>query len=123
MLGGPADSQHAERLATNANIINLVGKTSLQEAAELIKQSDGVIGVDTGLTHMGHGFQKPTIALFGSTRPYERCDANTSVVLFEDLACAPCKRRPTCNARFDCMQALTPQRVLDSFLPLIGEPQ
>jgi heptosyltransferase I len=32
-------------------------------------------------------------------------------VMYDALACSPCRRHPTCNGRFDCMRQLTPDRV------------
>ncbi len=115
ILGGPADAGAAARLvvATGGSVIeNHAGKTSLLGAAELIAGATAVIGVDTGLTHLGFALQRPTIALFGSTRPYAAARGTDSLVLFRDLACAPCGRHPSCAGRFDCLRQLTPQTVL-----------
>ncbi|MEJ6473664.1 glycosyltransferase family 9 protein [Pseudoalteromonas piscicida] len=112
MLGGPSDIAHSERLARQMpEVINLTGKTQLLECSEIIRGAKGVIGVDTGLTHMAMAHQTPVIALFGSTLPYENTFSSTAKVLSDKLACSPCKRRPTCEARYDCMAGLTPQRV------------
>ena len=40
------------------------------ESAALVSRASLVIGVDTGLSHMGWAFSVPVIALFGSTCPY-----------------------------------------------------
>ncbi|QZO12910.1 glycosyltransferase family 9 protein [Pseudoalteromonas piscicida] len=112
ILGGPSDIAHSERLAKQMpGIINLTGKTTLLECSEIIRGAKGVIGVDTGLTHMAMAHHTPVIALFGSTLPYENTFNPNGRVLSDKLACSPCKRRPTCEARFDCMVGLTPQRV------------
>ena len=49
---------------------NWVGVHPLGVSAALIQGADAVIGVDTGLTHMGIAADVPTVALFGSTCPY-----------------------------------------------------
>ena len=118
MLGGPGDIDHAERLIsselvteTNNKLINLVGKTSLQEAALLIQQAQAVVGVDTGLTHMGHAHNVPTIALFGSTRPYLKTDTSNSQIIYLNMHCSPCRRNPTCDGRFDCLSDISADAV------------
>lgn len=114
ILGGPADADAAAQLAAACNsplIENLAGKTSLLTAAECIAAARAVIGVDTGLTHLGFALQRPTLALFGSTRPYAATRQSDSAVLFTALACAPCGRHPSCNGRWDCLQQLHPQHV------------
>lgn len=118
MLGGAADAEHAQALSDGLAVINLTGRTSLQEASALIALSNGLIGVDTGLTHMGHAHRKPTLAIFGSTRPYQRSDHQTSLVLYEAMPCAPCKRNPTCNNRFDCMRAISADQVIAQFMTI-----
>ena len=54
----------------------------------------------------------PTVALFGSTRPYTDADTPHTTLVYEDLSCAPCRRHPTCGGQFNCMRALTVERVL-----------
>ena len=115
MLGGPADVDEATELCRDTEIVNLVGQTSLQQAAALIGQSQGLIGVDTGLTHMGHAMKVPTLALFGSTRPYLKTGLSSSKVIYLDLHCAPCRRNPTCGGSFDCLRQITPDKVLEEF--------
>ena len=112
MLGGPGDRAAAAELCSGTGIVNLVGKTSLLEATALIAGSVGLVGVDTGLTHIGHSKGIPTLALFGSTRPYTHTAQVSSKVLFRDMACAPCRRHPTCDGRFDCMRDLTPEAAI-----------
>ena len=112
VLGGPSDEQAGERLTQAAEGgVNLAGRTSLQEAAAVISRAALVVGVDTGLTHIGTAFARPTICLFGSTRPYLNAGPKTRV-LYQALPCSPCRRRPTCGGRFDCMRELTVSQVL-----------
>jgi|TARA_B110000483_G_scaffold7113_1_gene8371 heptosyltransferase-1 len=122
LLGGPGDVDSAQRLCQDTNIINLAGKTNLQEAAVIIGHSTGLIGVDTGLTHMGHAMKVPTLGLFGSTRPYLETGLSTSKVIYLDLHCAPCRRNPTCDGRFDCLREITPDMVLQEFSQLRAKP-
>lgn len=110
ILGGPADGEHAERIATamrSQPVIAAGERRSIGFALALIAQAKGLVGVDTGLTHAGIAFDRPTVALFGSTRPYVETHSPRARVLFHDLDCAPCRRRPTCNGRFDCMRLHT----------------
>jgi len=115
LLGGPGDREAAARLQAGAGeaLTSLTGETSLTQAAALVSHARLVIGVDTGLTHMGIAFGRPSICLFGSTCPYLDTTHDNAVVLYHKLACSPCKRRPTCDGRFDCMQAITVAEVLD----------
>ena len=114
MLGGPGDREAAAFISDQleAGLIDQVGVTGLRQAAALIKGSSLLIGVDTGLTHMGIAFNRPTLCLFGSTCPYLDTTHDNVLVLYHKLDCSPCKRNPTCDGRFDCMRAITVDEVL-----------
>jgi heptosyltransferase-1 len=114
LLGGPGDREASGRIAalSRAPLVDLTGRTSLGGAAALVAGAHLVVGVDTGLTHMASAFQRPCIALFGATCPYLRSDSPRTIVLYHALPCSPCRRRPTCQGRFDCMAALSAAGVL-----------
>lgn len=114
MLGGHADKAAAEEIASRAQLTDLVGRSRLRESAAIIKHADLLIGVDTGLTHMGIAFGVPTVALFGSTRPYLDTTRENATVLYEALPCSPCRRNPTCGGTFDCMRALAVDSVVEA---------
>ncbi len=112
LLGGPADRPAAAALVSGApQIVNLAGRTDLAQAAALVRSAALVVGVDTGLTHMGIAFGVPTVALFGSTCPYTVTGRDNARVVWRRLACSPCQRAPTCGGRFDCMREITAERV------------
>lgn len=114
VLGGPADGERARVLLQGTtDMVSLVGATRLAEAAAMVKNARLVIGVDTGLTHMGIAFDRPTVALFGSTRPYLDTCRIRARVIWLGLDCSPCRRKPTCGGAFTCLRQITPDRVLD----------
>jgi heptosyltransferase-1 len=114
ILGGPADADAAARIAAaDPRIVNLAGQTRLPEAVAVIARSALVIGVDTGLTHMGTALAKPTVAIFGSTCPYTDTGRPTGSVIWLGLECSPCKRRPTCGGKFTCLRDITPAMVIE----------
>jgi heptosyltransferase-1 len=123
MFGGPADVAAAERIAAELppGSINLVGKTRLQSLPAWFEQSRLLIGVDTGLTHIGIALRRPVIALFGSTLPYVKNTGLPLRVMYDALPCAPCRRAPTCNGEFTCMRLLTPERVVKTAEQLLAE--
>ena len=100
-------------------VLNWVGSYPLGVSAGLVKQAAGVIGVDTGLTHMGIAAGIPTVALFGSTCPYLETGRDNVRVIYHGLVCAPCKRSPTCAGRFDCMVGITADEALSAFNELV----
>lgn len=124
VLGGPGDAAAAQTIAqATPGIVNLVGRLKLDESAAVISRCALLVGVDTGLTHLGSAFRRPSVALFGSTRPYLDGGSPLTTILYEALPCSPCRRRPTCDGRFDCMRQLTPDRVLLAADALLAKEQ
>jgi heptosyltransferase-1 len=115
MVGGPGDQDAAGRIEAQAGgtLINLTGRSGLTETFALLEAASLCIGVDTGLTHAAIGFGTPTVALFGSTRPYLDPATENAHVLYSALPCSPCRRHPTCGGTFDCMAAFEVDQVLD----------
>ena len=121
VLGGPTDQDQGQALATaiGASAINLAGATTLREAAAAIASARLLIGVDTGLTHMALGFSTPSIALFGATRPYLESGSEEAVICYHQHTCSPCRRRPSCDGRFDCMADISVAEVLKNVESLL----
>ncbi len=122
VLGGLAERPAARQLlaANDAQLIDLVGKTSLTEATALLDHAALVIAVDTGLGHIGVALNTPTVLLFGSTRPYLNPGCASAQVLYQALPCSPCKRHPSCEGRFDCLRAISVEAVLATAKQLIS---
>jgi heptosyltransferase-1 len=116
ILGGPGDREPAERLAAASGGLAraLAGRTALDESVALVAGARLVVGVDTGLTHLGLAHGIPTVAIFGATRPYLDPGTPLASVLYDPLPCSPCKRTPTCHGRFDCMGRHTVEGVLEA---------
>lgn len=112
ILGSSTDTEIARTMAIGKNMFDLTGKTNLRQAAALIKQAKALVGVDTGLTHIGVVSEIPTVALFGSTRPYLHTDSAVAKVIYHDLSCAPCKRSPVCDGAYTCMREISVNEVM-----------
>ena len=105
------DQKILEEQLISIGVFSLVDKTNLKDVPKLIKQSEFAVGVDTGLTHISLSIGNPTIAIFGSTRPYTNPVLPTTKVLWLGLECSPCGRNPICNNKFSCMAEITPSIV------------
>lgn len=122
MLGGPGDHDAAARIREQAAgaVHDLVGETSLRQSVAVIRNAQLLIGVDTGLTHMGTATRCPTVALFGATRPYLDPAVPGTRIIYDNLACSPCRHRPTCNGAYTCMRLISVERVLEQVRELLA---
>jgi heptosyltransferase I len=118
LLGGKGDTERARIIQSSAadSLSNLTGQTTLGQGAAIIKNSSLVVGVDTGLTHMGAAFDRPTIALFGATCPYLYTAGKKTHVIYNPMACSPCRRSPVCSNDFTCMKSITMNQVMEEVL-------
>lgn len=121
LLGGPEVRGRGERIAceTGVPLVNLAGALTLRESAAAIAGARLLVGVDTGLTHIGTAAGIPTVALFGSTRPYLETDSPLTRVLYGALWCSPCRRRPICGGAYSCMRLHRPAQVLAAVQSLL----
>ena len=125
MLGSQNDHRRSQRIAAQCSgqVLQLAGHTSLGQAAAVIEKAAAVIGVDTGLTHMGLALKRPTVALFGATCPYLETGMDTVRIVYHPLTCSPCRRKPTCKGRFDCMKLITVEQVAKTVVDLLDRSE
>ncbi len=97
-----------------APAIDLAGRTTLPEAAAIIRRARLVVGVDTGLTHMGVAAGVPTVALFGATCPYLEVESPRVAILYKGLPCSPCRRHPTCGGAYPCLAGIGVGEVMEA---------
>ncbi len=125
LLGGPADQEAAGEICAAAPgvVSSLAGGLSLSASMAVVKRAALVIGVDTGLTHMGPAFARPTVALFGATCPYLHTSRSNTRVLYHKLTCSPCRRKPTCDGAYYCMQDITVGEVVCAAHHVLQSPE
>lgn len=124
LLGGPADAPMAARIAEQSpgGCLVTAGRTSLPAAAALLEGARLTVAVDTGLMHASIAVGTPTVAICGASWWYGFRDYERFALVREELECSPCVHRPTCDGRFDCMRAITPEGVLAAARGVLHAP-
>jgi heptosyltransferase III len=72
LTGGPADSEPSAQLASRisqsgARVVDLAGKASLVETAEVLLGAVAVVSVDTGILHLAGSLGAVTVGIHGPT--------------------------------------------------------
>lgn len=67
--GDPAERQRAVRLAARLPTAIVPDRLGLGELAAVMTASAGVVGVDTGLTHLAAALKVPVVGIYGATDP------------------------------------------------------
>jgi heptosyltransferase-2 len=123
IFGSAADWKTAEEVkkAARTELINLSGKTNLQEAIYLISQCRLFISNDSGLMHIAGALNIPTVAIFGSTNPITTSPAgNKTTIVHKDIECSPCLEE-TCPTDFRCMKLISVEDVFTAAMTLLNK--
>lgn len=110
------------------NTIDMRGKTSLLELADILSRADVVVTNDSSPIHIASAFKKPRIfALFGPTIEkfgFFPWSLNSKVFQVDGLKCRPCgihggKSCP--EKHFKCMRDILPEEVFNEIKEYLGE--
>jgi heptosyltransferase I len=67
--GNEAEKKVSEQISSFAKNAAIAPAMRLAEAAKLLANAAGVVGVDTGLAHLAVAFNRPTVGIYVSTEP------------------------------------------------------
>ena len=120
LMGSKKDADvtaEIQRLSGDA-CVDFAGRTSLDEAIDLMSFADRVFTNDSGLMHVAAALDRPTAAIFGSSSPAftPPLSAKARVVTLR-LACSPCFQRTCPLGHTNCLVTLEPARVLEALEP------
>lgn len=114
LLGSAKDAVVADEIvaASNGAALNLCGRSSLEQAIDLIASAHCVVSNDSGLMHVAAALGRQLVALYGSSSPaYTPPLSPRAKIISKNLACSPCFKRECPLGHFDCLNGITPQQV------------
>ncbi|MEL6408044.1 MAG: WecB/TagA/CpsF family glycosyltransferase [Chloroflexota bacterium] len=114
--------QHREK------VVNLSGRTSLTQLADVMRSADLYLGTDSGVTHLAAAVRTPVVALYGATNheAWSPWSPNGNVAILRSAPlCSPCiyvehsiGAREGCEAR-TCMRMISVEQVLSASRTLL----
>ena len=109
LLGSLSDKEESRQIPGK----NLIGKTTLDEAIDLIAGAAAVVTNDSGLMHVAAACGTPQVALFGSSSPESTPPQSAAArIVWLKVECSPCFQRACPLGHFKCMNDLAVERVL-----------
>ncbi|MFN5984345.1 MAG: glycosyltransferase family 9 protein [Fluviicola sp.] len=138
-IGGPSESEYVkaitEQLTDKPQIIDLSGKTSIDELIEILRKTQLLITNDTGPMHLASCLNSSVIALFGPCSPSQYGFGENVYVVYKNVYCSPCVHEfahPPCKGNNQCMQLISvdevytlfanyPDQILSDKIAFVGE--
>jgi ADP-heptose:LPS heptosyltransferase len=96
------DNNRIDEFNDISGIINLCGKTTLKQAACIVKNSKLVLSSCGLPAHMAVAFKIPSIILYGFSNPEQWAPRNNCTIMSAKLSCSPCRREPWDSPRSNC---------------------
>lgn len=95
--GSEAERQMADRIAASQpQAWRSAERQSITRVAEKLVSAAGVVGMDTGFSHLSGALETPTVALYGPTSPAKVGligEHTVNMTLNPALPCMPCHKR------------------------------
>lgn len=117
LFGSPNDIAIGKTIQyhTKVSCVNLIGKTQLEQAIDLLSLTQLVISNDSGLMHIAAALDKRLVSIYGSTSPTFTPPLTESLSLLQlNLSCSPCFKRECPLKHFRCMKDLKPPMVINA---------
>jgi ADP-heptose:LPS heptosyltransferase len=123
LIGGKLEIPESNLILQNGgpHILNLTGKTTINESASLVKNANIVLTNDTGMMHIAAAFNKKILSFWGNTipklgmAPY-RPHPSSRILQVEGLACRPCSKlgyQKCPKQHFRCMNDIDVREAVD----------
>jgi heptosyltransferase I len=94
LWGNDAEKARVERIAATGSNVEILPRLNLAGIVKVLANAKGVVGVDTGLSHLAAALNVPTVSLYGPTNPsLTGALGKNQVHLSTPFACSPCMQR------------------------------
>ncbi len=117
IFGSHKDSQIGEEIThlSGDRAINMCGRTSLEDAVDLLAQTKVAVTNDSGLMHIAAAVGTRVVAVFGSSSPgYTPPLTPYATVLTADIECRPCFQRRCRFGHYRCLTEIDVQKVISA---------
>ena len=118
VFGSEKEFALGEQIGQAGNsVINLCGKTRLEDVVDLIALCDSVVSNDSGLMHVACATGRRVIAIYGSSSPsYTPPLSKNAEVIYRYLECSPCFKRVCPLGHTNCLTGIDSDVLLTAIM-------
>ena len=128
LIGGDLENKEALLIMKDVNsdcVVNLCGKTTIEQSAYLISNSMLFLTNDTGMMHIGSSFNVPMITFWGCTKPslgfYPYRNKGKTINIISSKSAKPCSKHGRyCRFSPDiCIKEIESADIYNSIIKLL----
>lgn len=98
---------------TKNKVINLIGKTKLEEVIDVMSICNSFLSNDSGLMHVAASLRIKQIAIFGSSDPQKTPPLSRHAkTVYLGLSCSPCFERTCPLQHTNCLKNIKPEEII-----------
>lgn len=114
VLGSAKERADGDAIAAAApGVLNLCGRTRLEDAVDLLSLASAAVSNDSGLMHVAAAVGIPLVAAYGSSSPdYTPPLSSRATIAYLRLDCSPCYQRECRYQHYQCLREIEPVAVL-----------
>ncbi len=127
VIGGKNEANYVDLVLNNwkhPQVINLAGKTNLDQLIAIIQHTKLMITNDSGPMHIAFACKIPVICLFGPCSPTQYGNHSNAVSVYKKAYCSPCIHdfvNPPCRGNNMCMQIISVNEVFNTVKSFFNE--
>ena len=116
ILGSKSEVNLGDQIADGDKAINLCGKTSIQDAVDLMHISEFCVSNDSGLMHLASATRTKSISIYGATSPDLTPPLTTNKEIhYRRVSCSPCFEKKCKYGHYNCLVEIQADDVFKSF--------
>jgi heptosyltransferase-2 len=114
LFGSGKEQSLGDDIAVNTDIVNLCGRTQLEDVIDLMACCETAVTNDSGLMHIAAATGVRVIVIYGSSTPdYTPPLTDKAEIVYHRLECSPCFARTCRYKHYDCLQGVGVNEIME----------